>query len=116
MVDCGIVSTLNKALAHVKVYDRVLGSVYKYSGYSYNFELARDVLVALDNIFNVGQILVEHLSLQMNPFAPVFDLECIDQLRHIYSILKDNAQKEEVKAWKQVRNMEIFSFFNLFSF
>jgi len=55
----GVVKALSKALAHFKVYDQVLTEIYKFCGPSFNFELARDVLAALDNIVNIGEMEAE---------------------------------------------------------
>jgi hypothetical protein len=55
----GVVQALAKSLVHFKVYDQVLTEIYKFCGPSFNFEFVRDVLAALDNIVNVGEMEAE---------------------------------------------------------
>lgn len=59
LVEQGVISALCKSLAFFKSYDKVLTKVYKYFGPTYNFEFARDVIVTLDNIVNVGEMEAE---------------------------------------------------------
>lgn len=101
MIEHGIISSFSKCLTYFKTYDRVLGNVYKYSGLTYNFELARDILVGLDNIINLGEMIIENTN-NTNPFAMHFDSECVDQLRWLLSTIKENPHQEEINAWRQV--------------
>ena len=59
LVKQGVVQALAKSLVHFKVYDQVLTEIYKFCGPSFNFEFVRDVLAALDNIVNVGEMEAE---------------------------------------------------------
>jgi len=102
LVDSGIVGALCRSLSAFKSYDRVLTSIYKYYGPTYNFEFARDVLVALDNIVNVGDVEVEGTK-GINKYALVFDLEAVDKLGSLLKVIKDNPHREEVNAWRMQR-------------
>jgi hypothetical protein len=74
-----------------------LTRVYKYSGPTYDFEFARDVLVALDNIINAGLLNTQR------PFALYFDVECVDKLSGLLRDISENPHKG-VKSLKTFLN------------
>eukprot|EP01119_Soliformovum_irregulare_P013118 TRINITY_DN3460_c0_g1_i1.p1 TRINITY_DN3460_c0_g1~~TRINITY_DN3460_c0_g1_i1.p1 ORF type:complete len:953 (-),score=284.24 TRINITY_DN3460_c0_g1_i1:498-3326(-) len=102
LVSQGLITSLANSLTHFKSYDRVLSTMYKYSGPVFNFEFARDVLIALDNILNVGEVEVE-ATRQPNQFALAFDLEVIDKLGALLAAIKENPDKDAISAWRQSR-------------
>ncbi len=76
----------------------MLTRVYKYVGAVYNFEFARDILVCLDNILNMGELDTDGKSL--NKYAFAFDSECVDKLGSLMAAIADNPHKDEVNAWR----------------
>lgn len=81
LVKQGVVQALSKSLIHFKEYDQVLTEIYKFCGPSFNFEYVRDVLAALDNIVNVGEMEAEEtqklnqVNLPFHSDAPPYRLQ-----------------------------------------
>lgn len=99
LVKQGVVQALAKSLVHFKVYDQVLTEIYKFCGPSFNFEFVRDVLAALDNIVNVGEMEAEEKQ-KLNQYALSFDMGCVDSIRGVLQALR-YASKDELDAWRQ---------------
>jgi Ca2+-binding EF-hand superfamily protein len=89
---------LCKALIHFKAYDRVLTEVYKYCGPTYNFDFVVDILSALENIINIGEMEGEETQ-SANKYALEFDLECIDKIKSLLAAMKES-KPEDLNAWR----------------
>lgn len=70
--------------------------MYHFYGPSYNLEFVRDVLAALQNIVNVGDMEADE-ERKVNLYAIKFDLEAIDKLQSTLSVL---ATLPNQAAWK----------------
>jgi len=99
LVKKGTVNALTKALAYFKVYDQVLTQIYKFCGPSFNFEFVRDILIALENIINVGEMEAEEKQ-KLNQYALTFDMGCVDGIRGVLLAIKQSPP-EELEAWRQ---------------
>eukprot|EP00005_Dracoamoeba_jomungandri_P001938 CAMPEP_0174261552 /NCGR_PEP_ID=MMETSP0439-20130205/11494_1 /TAXON_ID=0 /ORGANISM="Stereomyxa ramosa, Strain Chinc5" /LENGTH=1028 /DNA_ID=CAMNT_0015346041 /DNA_START=22 /DNA_END=3108 /DNA_ORIENTATION=- len=99
LVKEGTVTVLSRVLTYFKVYDSVLTQIYKYCGPSYNFEFVIDVLSALHNIVNTGEMDAEEKK-KLNQYALSFDLGCVDNLKTVLQAI-EQAPPEELQAWRQ---------------
>jgi hypothetical protein len=93
-----IVKVLCLVLTFFESHDEVLKSIYNFIGSSYNYEMMRDSLIALNGIILAGDIEFEQSDeVEMNPYAEYFDLECIVK---IGELLKKINQSSDVLPWK----------------
>eukprot|EP00007_Cunea_sp_BSH-02190019_P007547 CAMPEP_0174234814 /NCGR_PEP_ID=MMETSP0417-20130205/4453_1 /TAXON_ID=242541 /ORGANISM="Mayorella sp, Strain BSH-02190019" /LENGTH=1117 /DNA_ID=CAMNT_0015313229 /DNA_START=45 /DNA_END=3398 /DNA_ORIENTATION=- len=100
LVQKGIVKTLTGVLQYFKEYDEVLSRVYKFSGPSYNFDMATDAVGALLRVVNMGESIAEETG-KLNSYALQFDLACIDRFRDLLVLLGDTKDKE-IASWRQL--------------
>eukprot|EP01114_Cavostelium_apophysatum_P006203 TRINITY_DN1744_c0_g1_i12.p1 TRINITY_DN1744_c0_g1~~TRINITY_DN1744_c0_g1_i12.p1 ORF type:complete len:563 (+),score=198.38 TRINITY_DN1744_c0_g1_i12:1357-3045(+) len=106
LVDNDMINVLCKSLSHFKTYDAILTKVYKYCGPTFNFEFGRDVVVALDNVVNAGEVDIDHRTKSApvdNKYALAFGLDSIDKLSTLLSSIKENPNKELVDSWRMER-------------
>lgn len=98
LVSKNAIFTLCNCFSYFREYDKVLTETYRFVGPSYNFEFLEDIVVALDNIVNVGT--VQRSENGLNLFALSFDLGCIDKMRQMLLVVK-SSQSTSLKAWRE---------------
>jgi Ca2+-binding EF-hand superfamily protein len=109
LVEQDVVKVACSAMQHFKVFDAVLIKAYGYGGPSFNFGFLRDLLVALENCVNVGAAdadaqyassgNLQAVAAGVNQHALKFDLEAIDKLRSVLSVIRD-AGASVVASWR----------------
>eukprot|EP01125_Pyxidicula_operculata_P010084 TRINITY_DN331_c1_g1_i2.p1 TRINITY_DN331_c1_g1~~TRINITY_DN331_c1_g1_i2.p1 ORF type:complete len:645 (+),score=128.51 TRINITY_DN331_c1_g1_i2:2-1936(+) len=96
LVNNKVITVLTKRLSDFKTYDQVLTEMYKFCGPTYNFDLAREILSALSNIVNVGEIISED---GINKYALAFDLDSIDKMGSVLEAIH-NSKPSDINAWR----------------
>lgn len=94
------IQVLCKGLTYFKEYDRVLSEMYKFIGPTYNFDFVEDIITSLDNIVNIGYI--QKSDNGKNHFALVFDLDCVDRIKQMLTLIKDSPP-ENMNSWRQAK-------------
>ena len=96
--DYSIVKVLCHVLTYFESHDEVLKSIYNFIGSSYNYEMMRDSLIALNGIILAGDIEFEQSDeVEFNPYAEYFDIDCIIK---IGELLKKMHQTSDLLPWK----------------
>lgn len=80
-------------LSSFKSYDRVLNSVYLVNQPMFDFDFVRDVLATLQNLVTAGEAEISHGT--MNPYAALFDLNCLDQMYTLLKAIAETAPKDK---------------------
>ena len=71
---------------------------YKYCGASFNFDFMNDILSAMHNILEMGELIFCYEKKEINKFA-LFDLGVVDKIHSLLRTIKENPA-EEINAWR----------------
>lgn len=96
---CNVLPTLFDSLQHFKVYDDVLIKMYGYTGPTYNFEFAHDILWAIGNILHVGELDAEEKHTGVNRAAILVTSENLQMFGQVLAAL--NAADQGVNSWRK---------------
>lgn len=83
-------------LSAFKSFESILSTAYHYTGPSFNFDLARDIIITLENIVNVGEL--EMNSAGGFNYTNFVDLDSVDKLNSFLKTISEN--KSSLDAWR----------------